>query len=103
MSLIRAKQKIFSDIKWTDIEYHVQDDADVAQKYVKIYYNKNQFKSLSFCSPHSKPHSARRLSNHYNLRFGPKLGNGVCAIRFILSSGVACNTMIDKPWISSIP
>ena len=28
-------------IKWTDVEYHVQDDADVAPKYVRIYCDTN--------------------------------------------------------------
>ena len=30
-------RKISSKIKWTDIEYHVQDISDVAHKDVKIY------------------------------------------------------------------
>ena len=29
--------------KWIDREYHVQDNADVAQKYVKMYFDTNQF------------------------------------------------------------
>ena len=36
-------RKRASKIKWTDIEYHVQDGADVAHKNVKIYCNTNQF------------------------------------------------------------
>ena len=32
-------QKISSERKWTDREYHVQDNADVAHKYVDIYCN----------------------------------------------------------------
>ena len=31
-----------------DREYHVQDNADVEQKYVEIYCNTNQFPELSF-------------------------------------------------------
>ena len=89
---------IFSKIKWTDREYHVQDNADVAHKYVKIYCDTNQFPALPFCGPHQKPQGARGLSKHYHLRFDSKpyagrgfskrccslfdtkLGNGVCAI-----------------------
>ena len=33
-------------IKWTDIEYHVQDNADVAHKDVNIYCDTNQFPTL---------------------------------------------------------
>ena len=36
-------RKISSKIKWTDIEYHVQDNADVAHKDVKMYCDTNQF------------------------------------------------------------
>ena len=34
-------RKIASKRKWTDREYHVQDNADVAHIYVKIYFNTN--------------------------------------------------------------
>ena len=89
--------------KWTDRQYHVQDNADVENKYAKIYCNTNQFSELSFCGPHSKPHGARGLSNNYHLRFDPKLGMGICEIRRIPCACVACTSMIDKPWISGIP
>ena len=42
--------------KWIDREYHVQDNADVAHKYVKMYCDTNQFSELPFCGPHPKPH-----------------------------------------------
>ena len=45
---------------------------------------------------------ARGLSKHHNLRFYPKLGMGICAIRHIPCACVACTSMIDKPWIYSI-
>ena len=70
---------------------------------MKIYCNTNQFPVLLFCGSHSKPHGARGLSKHYHLRFDPKLGNGVCAIRRIPCACVACTSMLDKPWISGIP
>ena len=68
-----------------------------------MYCNKNQLPALPFCGPHSKPHGARGLSEHYHLRFDPKLGNGVYAIRRISCACVACTSMLDKPWIYSIP
>ena len=34
-------RKIASKRKWTDREYLVQDNDDVAQKYVKMYCNTN--------------------------------------------------------------
>ena len=48
-----------SEIKWADIEYHVQYNADVAHKDVKYYCNKNKLPALPFFGPHSKPHGAR--------------------------------------------
>ena len=76
--------------KWTYRQYNVQDNADVAHQYVRIYCNTNQFPALTFGGPHSKPHGARGLSKHYRLRFDQKLGNGVCAIRLIACACVAC-------------
>ena len=64
---------------------HIQDNATVELKDVKMYCNTNQFTSLPFSGPHSKLHSAIRLSKHYHLRFDPKLGMGVCAILQILA------------------
>ena len=91
------------EIKWTEIQYHVQDNAAVTHKYVKMYCNTNQLQALTFCGTHSKPNGARGLSKHYRLRLYPKLGNGVCAIRRIPCACVACTSMLDKPWISGIP
>ena len=68
-----------------------------------MYCNTNQFPTLPFCGPYSKPHGARGISKHYNLRFDPKLGMGKCAIRRIPCACVACTSMLDKPWISGIP
>ena len=90
------------DKKWTDIHYHVQDNADVELKDVKMYCNKNQFPSLSFSGPHSKPRGARGLSKHHHFRFDPKLGMGVCAIFRIPCAYVACTSILDKPWLSGI-
>ena len=71
------------EIKWTGRKYHVQDNADVEHKDVKMYCNTNQFPTLPFCGPHSKPPGARGLSKHYHLRFDTKLGMVVCEIRRI--------------------
>ena len=35
--------------------------------------------------------------------FDPKIDNGVCAIRCISCTCVACTSLIDKNWISGIP
>ena len=63
---------------------HVQDNSDVANKYVNIYCNTKQFIELPFCGTHSKPHDARVSSNHYQFRFDPKRGNGVCNLLYTI-------------------
>ena len=85
--------KISSKRKWTDIEYHVQDHADVSHKYAKMYCDTNQFPELRFCDPHPNPHGERVLSKHYRLHFDTKLGHGICAIRRIPCACVACTSM----------
>ena len=86
--------------KWTDRQYHEQDNAHVTHQDVIMYCNTNQFPELPFCGPHSKPHGARGFSKHYHLRFYPKLGNGICVIRCIPCAFVACASMLDNPWVS---
>ena len=95
-------KKRFSEIKWTDRDYHVQDNTDVAHKNVKIYCDTNLFPEIPFCGPHPNPHGARRLSKYYNLRFDPKLGHGICANFRIPCAFVGCTSMLEKPWIPSI-
>ena len=73
-------RKRASKRKWTDREYHFQDNAEVAHKDVKIYCDTSQFPELTYCVPHINPHGARGLSKNYNLRFDPKLGHGIRAI-----------------------
>ena len=58
-------RKRFTERKWTERKYHVQDNADVELKYVKMYCNTNQFPTLPFCGPHSKPRGSRGLGKHY--------------------------------------
>ena len=81
--------------KWTEIEYHVQDNDDVAHKDVKMYCDTNQLPTLPFCGSHPKPHGARGLGKHYHLRFYPNLSHGICAIFRIPCSCVACISMLD--------
>ena len=89
-------RKRFMNRKWIERKYHVQDNADVELKDVNMYCNTNQFPTLPFCGPHSKPDCARGLGKHYHLRFDPKLGMGKCAILRIPCVCVACTSMLDK-------
>ena len=91
--------------KRTDRQYHVEDNADVVHKDVKIYCNKNQnqLSSLQFFGSNSKSNGTRGLSKIFYLCFDPKLGNGVCAIFCILCACVTCTSILEKPWISGIP
>ena len=54
-----GNNKRFVEIKWTDRQYHFQNNADVAHQYVIMYCNTNQFPELPFCVPYYKPHGAR--------------------------------------------
>ena len=92
-------RKISSKRKWTEREYHVQDNADVAHKYVKMYCDINKFPTLPFCGSHPKPYGARGLGKNYHLRFDPNLYYGICYISRIQCSCVACTSMLDQPWI----
>ena len=73
--------KVSTKIKWTDREYHVQDNDDVAHKDVKNYCDTNLFPEFSFCGPHTKSRGARGLINHYHFRFDANIGHGICATR----------------------
>ena len=86
-----------------DREYHVQGNADVSHKYVRIYCDTNQFPSLPFCGPHPNPHGARGLIKNYHLRFDTKLGHVICEILRIPCACVACTSILGQPWISGIP
>ena len=76
--------------KWQDIEYHVQYNAGVSHKDVKIYCDKNQLPTLPFCGPHPKPHGARGLIKHQHLCFDTKLGHVICEICRTPCAYVAC-------------
>ena len=64
--------KRFMERKWIDRQYHVQDNSDMAHQYGIMYCITNQFPTLKFCGPHSKPHGARGLSKQYHLLFDTK-------------------------------
>ena len=85
------------EIKWTEIKYHVQDNASVEINDLNMYCNTNQFPELPFFGPYSKPYGARGLCEHYHLRFDPKLGIGECAILRIPCTCVSCTSMLEKP------
>ena len=95
-------RKTASKRKWTDREYHVQNNADVSQKDVKMYCDPNQFPSLPFCGSHPNPHGARVLVKHYHIHFDRNLGHGICVILRITCARVACTSMLEQPWISSV-
>ena len=95
-------RKRSSKRKCIDREYHVQDNADVAHKDVKMYCDTNLLLELTFCGSHPKPHGARGLSKNYHLRFDPKIGHGICAILRIPCACVGCTSMLYKPWIYGI-
>ena len=88
--------------KWTERKYHIQDNAEVELKDVKMYCNTNQFPALPFCIPYYKPHGARGMSKHYHFIFDPKLTMVKCAICLIPCASVSCTSMLDKPWIYGI-
>ena len=93
---------ISSKRKWTDREYRVKYNADVAHKDVKIYCDNNQFPTLPFCGSYPNPRVARGLGKNHHLRFYPNLGNGIFAICRIPCACVAFTSILDKPWIYGI-
>ena len=85
-------RKRFMERKWTERKYHVQDNAAVELKDVRMYCNTNQFPALPVCGPRYKPHGTRGTSKNYHLRFDPKLGMVVCEIRRIPCACVSCTS-----------
>ena len=64
-----------------------------------MFCNKNQFPSLPFVGPHTKPHGVIGLIKHYHMLFDPKLIHGICAIRCIPCACAESTSMLEKPWI----
>ena len=95
-------RKIASERKCTEREYNVQDNDDVAHKYVKIHCDTNKFPELPFCGPHTNSYVARGLSRHY-YTFYPKLDYVICVIHHIPFVCVECKSMLDQHCISVIP
>ena len=79
----RKYREKFSNHKWTEREYHVQDRKDVQQKSVKMSCASTQFQTFLFYGPHTKPHGVRGPIKHYHLQLEPKLVHGKCSIRRI--------------------
>ena len=63
--MIDQRKKRQRKLKLPEREYHVQEDADVAQKYVEMFCNKNQFPSFPFCVTHTKLHGVRGFRKNY--------------------------------------
>ena len=70
-------QKQAIKINWKEIEYHVQNGADVAHKDVKCFAIKTSFRKFPFCGLYTKPHGVRGLSKYYYMMFDPKLVHGI--------------------------
>ena len=62
-----------------------------------MYFDTNQFPTLLFFGSHPNPHGARGLVKHYNLRFDPNLGHGICEVCRLQCAYVACTSMLDQP------
>ena len=71
-------------------------------KYVKMFCNTNQFPSLTFCGLHTKTHSVRGLSKHYNMIFDPKLVHDTCKIRQIPRDCVERTSILDRTWVHGL-
>ena len=80
--------------KGTYRQYHVQDNAEVERKDVKMYCNTNQFPELSFSGTHYKLHGASGWIKHYHLSFDTQLVIGVYEIRRIQCACVVCTSFI---------
>ena len=65
-------RKRASKRKWTEREYHVQENKYVQYKSVKISCDSTQFCALLFCGTYAKPHGVIGLSKHYNFQIDPK-------------------------------
>ena len=60
-------KKQASKKNWNEREYQVQENVYVAQKYVKMSCDTNQFPSFLFFGPNTKPHGVRGLSKNYHI------------------------------------
>ena len=67
-----------------------------------MFFNTNQFRSLLFCGPYTKPHVVGGLSKHYHMRFDQKLRHGICTIFCIPCACSECTYIKDKPYIHGL-
>ena len=72
-------------------------------KYIKRFFNKNQFPSLKFCGPQTKPHGIRGLSKHYHIRFDPKLVHDIYLIHHIPCVCAEFTSMLEINWVHGFP
>ena len=89
--------------KWIERNYHVQDNASVELKDVKIIVTQINSQHYPSVVHITNLMAQWGMGKNYHLRFDPKLGMGVCAIRCIPCTCVACTKMMDKPCIFGIP
>ena len=66
---------------------------------MEMFCNTNQFPSLPFWGPHTKPHGFRGSSKHYCMKFDPKIGHDIGAIHCIPCACAEYSYILDKPWI----
>ena len=66
-------RKRASKQKWTERNYHVQNNADVTYIGVKMCCVPKQFPPFTFCGPQSKPHGVWGLRKLYHLILNKKL------------------------------
>ena len=68
-----------------------------------MYCATNQFPELNFLGHNIKPHGICGLSQHYHMRFYPRLVHGAYEIRFIPCSFTFCTSIFDQPWSPGLP
>ena len=84
--------------KWTEQEYHVQEDNHMTHKVLKLLGAKTQFPLLQFCGTHEKPHGVQGLSKNCHILLDTKLGYVTCEIFQISCACSVCTSMLYKPW-----
>ena len=84
--------------KFTEHDYHVQDNKYVLHTSVIISCVTTHFTEFSFCGMHVKSHGVIGLIKHYHLWLDTKLGHRNCAVRRITCACVTCNNTLGKTW-----
>ena len=84
--------------KFTEHDYHVQDNKYVLHTSVIISCVTTHFTEFLFCGIHVKSHGVIGLSKHYHLWLDTKLVHRNCAVGRITCACVTCNNMLGKTW-----